>query len=155
MKTKTLAVTLALFFAAGTVCFAGDAWMGTWKLNEAKSKFAPGTPKNTMVVYKEAMGGKVKITADGIDADGKPVHGEWTGKFDGKAYPVKGDPASDARAYKKVDDHTLAFTVMKDKKVTVNGRVVLAADGKSRTVTTSGTTAKGKKFKNTAVFDKQ
>ena len=155
MKTKTLAVTLALCFAAGTVCFAGDAWMGTWKLNEAKSKFTPGTPKNTMVVYKEAMGGKVKITADGIDAEGKPSHSEWTGKFDGKDYAAKGDPAQDMRSYTKVDDRTLDFTVKKEGKVIVNGRVVLAADGKSRTVTTTGTTAKGKKFKNTAVFDKQ
>jgi hypothetical protein len=155
MKTKTLAVTLALCFATGTVCLAGDAWIGTWKLNEAKSKFTPGTSKNTMVVYKEAMGGKVKITADGIDAEGKPSHNEWTGMFDGKAYAVKGDPASDARSYTKVDDHTLGFKVMKDKNVTVNGKVALAKDGKSRTVTTTGTTAKGKKFKNTAVFDKQ
>jgi hypothetical protein len=30
-----------------------------------------------------------------------------------------------------------------------------SADGKSRTVTSSGTTAKGKSFKTTAVYDKQ
>jgi hypothetical protein len=128
--------------------------MGTWKLNEAKSKFAPGTAKNTMVVYKEAMG-KVKITTDGIDANGKPAHSEWTGKFDGKDYPVTGDPTSDMRSYKKVDDQTVDFMVKKGGKVIVTGRGVVAADGKSRTVTTSGTNAKGKKFKNVAVFDKQ
>jgi hypothetical protein len=32
---------------------------------------------------------------------------------------------------------------------------VVSADGKSRTVTSKGTTAKGKDFNNTAVFDKQ
>jgi hypothetical protein len=154
MKTKTSLLTLAICFAAGTVCFASPM-MGTWKLNEAKSKFAPGTSKNTMVVYKEAMGGKVKITTGGVDANGKPTHGEWTGKFDGKDYPVTGDPTADTRSYTKVDDRTLDFNVKKGGKVTVTGRVVAAADGKSRTVTTSGTSAKGKKFKNVAVFDKQ
>ena len=154
MKTKTSLLTLALFFAAGTFCFASPQ-MGPWKLNEAKSKFAPGTGKNTMVVYKDAMGGKVKITTDGVDANGKPTHSEWTGKFDGKDYPVTGDPASDMRAYTKVDDRTLDFSVKKAGKVTITGRVSVAADGKSRTVTTTGTSAKGKKFNNTAVFDKK
>src|SRR5204862_5032929 len=156
MKTKTPLLTLVLCFAAGTVCFASpNPMMGTWKLNEAKSKFTPGTGKNTMVVYSSAMGGKVKITTDGVDASGKPTHGEWTGKLDGKDYPVTGDPTSDMRTYTKVDDRTLDFSVKKGGKVMITGRVVVAADGKSRTVTTSGTTAKGKKFKNTAVFDKQ
>jgi hypothetical protein len=155
MKTKTIGLALAFCLLTGTACFAANAQMGTWKLNEIKSKFTPGTLKNTMVVYKDAMGGKVKITADGIDADGKATHSEWTGKFDGKDYPVTGDPNSDTRSYTKVDDRTLDFTVKKDGKVTVNGRVVMAADGKSRTVTTSGTNAKGKKFKNLAVFYKQ
>jgi hypothetical protein len=128
--------------------------MGTWKLNEAKSKFAPGAAKNNTVVY-EAAGDNVKVTVDGTDGNGKPTHNEWTGKFDGKDYPVTGDPSSDARSYKKVDDRTLDLTVKKDGKATTTGRIVVAADGKSRTITTSGTDAKGKKIKNTAVYDKQ
>ena len=154
MKTKTSLLTLALCFAAGTLCFASPQ-MGTWKLNEAKSKITPGTAKNTMVVYTDAMGGKVMITTDGIDANGKPTHAEWTGKFDGKDYSVTGDPTSDMRSYTKVDDRTLDFTVKKGGKVIVNGRVSVAADGKSRTVTTSGTNSKGKKFKNVAAYDKE
>jgi hypothetical protein len=173
MKTKTLAVTLAVWFAAGALCLAASPQMGTWKLNESKSKFTPGTGKNTMVVYKDATGGKVKITTDGVDANGKATHSEWTGKFDGKDYSVTGDPKAEMRSYTKLDDRTMDFTVKKGGKVTVTGRVVVAADGKSRTVTTSGTTGtaapagrawqrgdfqaeqKGKKYKNIAVFDKQ
>ena len=143
MKTRTIVLSLALGFAAGAVCFASPQ-MGTWKLNEAKSKFAAGAPKNNTVVY-EAAGDNVKVTVDGTDGDGKPTHNEWTGKFDGKDYPVTGDPTSDARSYKKVDDRTLELTVKKDGKVTVSGRIVVSADGKTRTVTTSGTDAQGKR----------
>jgi hypothetical protein len=135
------------------VCFASPQ-MGTWKLNEAKSKFAPGAPKNHTVVY-EAAGDNVKVTVDGTDADGKALHNEWTGKFDGKDYPVTGDPMFDTRAYKQVNDHTLDMTIKKDGKVTMTGKIVVSADGKTRTVTTSGTDAKGKKVKVTAVYDKQ
>jgi hypothetical protein len=70
--------------AAAAVCFAADdAFSGTWKLNEAKSKMAAGTTKNTTVTY-EVMGDTVKVTLDGVSADGKPTHDEWTGKYDGK-----------------------------------------------------------------------
>ena len=154
MKTKTTGLTLALCFFGAAVCFADDPQMGTWKLNEAKSKFAPGEPKNHTVVY-EAAGDNVKVTVDGTDKDGKSTHNEWTGKFDGKDYPVTGDPTSDMRSYTKVGDRVLKLTVKKDGKVTVSGRIVISADGKSRAVTTTGTDAEGKSFKNRAVYDKQ
>jgi hypothetical protein len=154
MKIRTIVLTVALCLLAGAVCFASDANMGTWKLNESKSKIAAGAAKNNTVVY-EAAEDKVKVTVDGVDGDGKPAHNEWTGNFDEKDYPVTGDPGSDTRAYTRVNDHTLEMTIKKDGKVTVTGRVVVSADGKSRTVTTSGTDAKGKKVKNTGVYDKQ
>lgn len=154
MKPKTLVLTLALCFAAGTICFAASPQMGTWNLNEAKSKIAAGTGKNKTVVYA-AVGSSTKVTVDGVDASGKPAHTEWTGKFDGKDYAVTGDPTSDMRAYKKVDDHTLDMTVKKGGKVTATGRIVVSADGKSRTVTINGTSAKGKKFTTMAVYDKK
>ena len=155
MKIRTVGLTLALCFFVGAACFAADdPNMGTWKLNETKSKTAPGMEKLTTVVY-EAVGDQVKVTIDGADANGKPIHNEWTGKFDGKDYPVTGDPTSDMRSYSKVVDRTLKMTAKKDGKVTAAGRIVLSADSKSRTVTTSRTDAEGKKVKNTVVYDKQ
>src|SRR6266508_2021 len=152
MKTKTILVSLAAFIAGVAVSLAADLSMGTWKLNEAKSKLGPGTTKNNTVVY-EAAGENVKVTVDGIASDGKPVHHEWTGKFDGKDYPVTGDPNQDARSYKKTGNRTLEFTAKKGGKVTVTGRIVEAADGKTRTVRTSATDSTGKKLSSTAVYD--
>jgi hypothetical protein len=154
MKARATILILALCFVGVGVCFAADAFMGTWKLNEAKSKIGAGSPKNTTVVY-EAAGDSVKVTVDGTDGDGKPVHSEWTGKYDGKDYPVTGDSSTDTRSYKKVNDHTLTFTNKKGDKVTISGRGVVSADGKTRTVTITGTDSKGKKFTSTAVYDKQ
>ena len=155
MKTKTIGLATLLSIAAGAICFASpNPTEGTWKLNETKSKFAPGATKNHTVAY-EAAGDNVKITADGTDKAGKSTHNEWTGKFDGKDYAVTGDPISDMRSYSKVDDRTLKMTVKKDGKVTAKGRIVVSADGKSRTVSTSGTDPEGKKIKNIVVYDKQ
>ena len=155
MKTKTVGLILALCFFAGAACFAADdPQMGTWKLNETKSKLTPGTGKNTTVVY-EASGDDVKVTIDGTDKDGKPTHNEWTGKLDGKDYAVTGDPNSDMRAYKKISDRILAFSVKKDGKTTITGRIVVAADGKSRMVTAHGAGEEGKKSTEKAAYDKQ
>src|SRR5713101_6194522 len=154
MKARTMVVTLALCFVGVAACLAEDANMGTWKLNEAKSKLAPGAPKNSTVVY-EAAGDNVKITVEGTDSEGKPTHNEWTGKFDGKDYPVTGDPTSDMRAYKETDAHTLGLTVKKDGKVTITGKIVVAADGKSRALTSTSTDSAGKKVSTTWVYDKQ
>ena len=154
MNARKLGITLALCFVAATLCLAADGFLGTWKLNEAKSKLAAGTPKNSTVVYA-AMGDQIMVTIDGTDAAGKPAHNEWMGKFDGKDYPVTGDSSSDARAIKKVDDHTLTFEVKKGGKVLATGRIVLSADGKTRTVTTEATDAAGKKVTATSVYDKQ
>jgi hypothetical protein len=154
MKIRTIGFTLAFWFLAAAGCFAADPQMGTWHLNETKSKITPGTLRNTHVVYSSMLG-QVKIKADGIDANGKPSHTEWSGKFDGKDYPVTGDPNSDARSYTKVNERTLTTTNKKNGKVTVTGQIVISPDGKSRTLTLNGTTPKGKKFKNVAVYDKQ
>jgi hypothetical protein len=153
MKTQIAAVTTALSIMATAACFGANAQMGTWKLNEAKSKLAPGMGKNTTVVYAE-QGDKIKITVEGMDKDGKPAHGVWIGKWDGKAYPAKGNMAWDSAAYKVVNDHTNEITTMKNGKIVWTGTITVAKDGKSRTVTTNGTDANGKKFHSKAVYDK-
>jgi len=154
MKLRTGLVTLA-FCLAAVMCFAADdSLMGTWKLNESKSKIGAGAPKNHTVTY-EAAGDSVKVTIDGAAADGTATHSEWTGKFDGKDYPSTGNPNEDMRAAKQVNARTIDVTSKKDGKVVLTAHVVLAADGKTRTVTTHITDAKGKKITTVAVYDKQ
>jgi hypothetical protein len=153
MKARTIASAVVLCLATAAVCLASPQ-MGTWKLNEAKSKIASGMMKNTTVVY-EAAGDSVKVTTDGTAPDGTAAHSEWTGKFDGKDYPVTGDPTSDARSYKQMGPRTLRLTVKKGGKVTASGTIVVSRDGKTRTVTLSGKNPQGKRVTSMAVYDKQ
>jgi hypothetical protein len=152
MKVKHLALSLALCFA-GTA-LAQSPQMGTWKLNEAKSKIPAGVQKNTTVTYT-MDGDNIKVTTDGVDGSGKPMQTSWTGKFDGKDYPLTGDPGADMRMYTKINDHTLTLTNKKDGKAVVTGRIVVSADGKSRTLKSTVTDSAGKKVTNTAAYDKQ
>jgi hypothetical protein len=154
IRTRIAVVIVALSVIATGACFAANPQMGTWKLNDAKSKIAPGMGKNTTVVYSE-QNDKIKVTVEGVDKDGKPTHGVWVGKFDGKAYPEKGNVPFDAVAYKMVNDRTNDITTMKNGKTLWTGTITVAKDGKSRTATVNGTDDKGKKYSSKAVYDKQ
>jgi hypothetical protein len=163
MKTNMIALSFVLSLV-GALCVAANeasspvmqstsSSVGTWKLNETKSKLDAGATKNTTVVYVSS-GDSVKVTVDGIDGAGKSVHSEWTGKFDGKPYPVKGSPTADSRAYTALDDHTLSFLEKRGTTVTNSGRAVVSADGKSRTVDATAIDSKGMKINSHAVYDK-
>jgi hypothetical protein len=155
VKTKTILLCLATLCVAVVTCFAAvDVNMGTWKLNEAKSMIPSGAAKNVTVTYA-AMGDSIKVTTDGVDATGNPTHTEWTGKFDGGDYPLTGEATADTRAYTRVDDHTLSLVEKKGATVVETGRVVVSADGMSRTVTINATDASGNKITSTLYYDKQ
>jgi hypothetical protein len=153
---KKTAIFLLLIFCIGlaTAAFADDLNVGTWKLNEEKSKVPAGAAKNSSVVYT-AEGGSYKCVTDGVDAKGAKAHTEWTGKFDGKDYPLKGDATADTRAVTKVDAHHYKIANKKAGKAVLTGVVEISGDGKTRILTTSGTDASGKKITATTVYEKQ
>jgi hypothetical protein len=149
-----MALTVALCLVAVAASFAQNPNIGTWKLNEAKSQIPAGAGKNTMVVYS-AAGDMIKVTTDGVDGKGNPSHSEWTGKFDGKPYPVTGNSGSDSRSVLAKGERTLELTNMNGGKTVSTGKVELAKDGKSRTLDIDGTSADGKKYKAKYAYDKQ
>jgi hypothetical protein len=153
MKIKRVGLTLLLSVAAAAMCFASNPTLGTWKLNESKSTLGEGAGKSTLVVWEKGDG-QQKCTVDGIDAGGQKFHTVWTGKVDGKDYPITGDATSDTRSFKLNGEHKLDMVSKKDGKEIGDGTIVVAEDGKTRTVTSNMTNAKGEKVTSTLVYDK-
>jgi|SRR5579872_673045 len=136
---------------AAPVAAQGDPNSGTWKLNLEKSTFHFSRAPKSLVHTDEPFGTDgVKATADAVDADGKKIHFTYSLKFDGKFYPVSGDPARDMTALERIDDYTGKGANMKDGKVINTSRHVLSRDGKTFTVTLHG--AKGTDIR---VYEKQ
>jgi hypothetical protein len=154
MRIKAMVLGAAFCLTAATASLAADPNVGTWKLNESKSKIAAGAPKNVTVVYT-AAGDSFKCVVDGVDGTGKPAHNEWTGKFDGNDYAVVGDPSADTRSLKMVKMGHYALTNKKGGKTTATGTIEISADGKTRTLTTHMTDAAGKTLTSVAVYDRQ
>jgi hypothetical protein len=147
-------VVAAVWLTTTAGVLAANPHLGTWKLNESKSKLSGGT-KNDTVTYSQAKDGMIKLSVEGVDKDGKATHWTWEGKFDGKPHKVKGNNEMDTIAYQVVNDRTNKFTATKDGKTTATGTIEVAKDGKSRVLTTSGTDANGKKVTDKAYYDKQ
>jgi len=154
MKARALALTLVLSSLATVAAIAQAPHMGTWKLDEARSKVPAHSVKNPTVTY-EMAGDNIKCTTEGVDANGNSQHTEWTGKFDGKDYPVTGETGSDTRAYTMVNDHKLSFVSKKGGNTSVTGTITVSADGKTRTLKATAPDAAGKKVSSTAIYTKQ
>jgi hypothetical protein len=150
------AVVVMSFLVFTAVVIAADTNVGTWKLNLAKSTYSPGPAPKSQTLKIEAWGTDgVKYTADGFGADGKPTHTEFQAKYDGKDYPFTGNPDADVLSYKRIDPNTLEATTTLKGKNTTAIKVVVSADGKTRTVTQTGTNAQGQALNVSSVYDKQ
>src|ERR1700686_5586253 len=97
---RLFAVLTIMFFAltvAGQVLAQSDPFVGTWKLDVAKSKFDPGPAPQSQTRTWDASG---KVSVEGINAAGKPMSYGYPIMNDGKDYPPmgaipnKGDPSS-------------------------------------------------------------
>jgi hypothetical protein len=153
---KAMSVLIAIGFCfAMNAALAADVFSGNWRANLAKSKYDPGpAPKGPNFSKIEAIPGGLKFTNKGVNAEGKPTASEWSGKFDGKDNPVKGDPNRDTAALKKINANTIEIVNKKDGKVTTTNRAIFSKDGKTRTQTVTGTNAKGQKVNNSVVLEK-
>ena len=142
-KVLSLIVLATVFFASPA--FAADPIVGAWKLNVAKSKFSAGAALTAGTrVYTEANGLYTldqKLT--GTDGKEKSNRVQYR---DGKDEKQATAGAADTTHAKKIDANTWDFDLKKDGKVVLSGRIVVSADGKTRTVTASGTDANGKKI---------
>jgi hypothetical protein len=127
--------------------------LGTWKMNASSSKFSPGpAPKSSTVTFS-AAGEGVRAVIDGVGPDGAKVHWEYTANFDGKPYPVTGNPDGDMVVAKRVNPNTIETSYTLKGKPTLVVRRTISPDGKTLTVTQMGTNGQGQKTNNVLVFD--
>jgi hypothetical protein len=155
MKTRLVVFAVLVLALAAAALAADDPFVGTWKLNLAKSRFPPGqTPKSETLTNVTQENGLINAF-EGLGADGKAYHTEWAGKYDGKDYPHKGDPTIDTAAARRIDAYTLEFVDRKDGKEVGRYQSTVSRDGRTQTITGKWKDAKGKELTAVMVYDKQ
>jgi hypothetical protein len=155
MRRVPLSVVVVLVLGVVSAWAQSDPAVGTWKLNPAKSKFDPGPAPRSQTVVIAASGSGYKVNSTGVDGEGKPTSVSYAAEADGKDMPVTGSPSYDQTALKRIDKNTSEQTRKKGGKVVQTARRAISADGKTMTITVTGTDEKGRKVNNVSVFEKQ
>ena len=153
MTLRPIGMVLLVLLATAML-HAADSQAGMWIMDPGKSQFAGRAPKS-QITRIEAVEGGVRNFTDIVDAEGRSIHYEFTARYDGKDYPVQGDPVRDSVAIKKIDDYTFEVTNKKAGKVVNTVRAVYTRDGKSRSMTTTAMNGRGEKVTTTTVWARQ
>lgn len=149
-----IAVSSALLLSA-SMALAADGWIGTWKLDIAKSKYGSGPAPKSQTLKFEATATGTKLVSDAVDAEGKAIHTEFVSKFDGQDVAWSGNPNADTASPKRIDNSSYENVWKKGGKVTITSEAVVSKDGKTLTLTYTGTDANGQAVNRTYVYDRQ
>jgi hypothetical protein len=155
---RMLFVAFFLALASVPALAQDNPFVGTWKLNIAKSKFDPGPAPKSLTRTVEAQGDNVKYSFEGVAADDTPISYNFTVKYDGKDYPVTGTGmpgGADGISIKRVGSNKAEAIQKKGGKEVGRATSEVSKDGKVSTVKIKGKTADGKEFHSDTVYDKQ
>ncbi|MEQ1760497.1 MAG: hypothetical protein ABL986_19470 [Vicinamibacterales bacterium] len=154
VRFAALAVMLVAVPLVGTAQVP-QAFIGTWVMNVAKSSGSATPDRSQISRWETVPGGGLKIVNDTVEATGKATHVETVTMLDGKEAERKGTEQPSTRAYTRIDDRTIQQVTRVNGKVTTTQRNTISADGKTRTIVTTGTNAAGQPVNSTTVFDRQ
>jgi hypothetical protein len=159
MKRILTLITVAVISlaASGTSLAQDNPFVGTWKLNLANSKYSGEQPPKSQTRTVVAQGDGLKVTYEGIAADGSPISYSYTTNLDGKdvAYSGRHPFGSDTVAIKRTDANTIAVISKKAGKTVYTAAAVVSNDGKVLTITLKGVNGEGQPISVTTVWDKQ
>ena len=148
-------LVLALLGFAATLC-AADPFVGTWKMNPAKTKYKAGTaPKEQTVTITEA-GSDLNVKVAGTAADGSKISVAYTvpsaggtGKFtESSAY-------YDGISAKRIGASEREMSYMKGGKTVYTAHSKISTDGNSLAVSSKGVNPLGQTVDANVAYDKQ
>jgi hypothetical protein len=152
-KSAMLAAVALCGIAALAAAQGSDRLAGTWRLNVAQSKYTGGAPPKSQTTTLHAMDGGLHEVVERVNADGTTTRWDVMMRYDGRDYPVKGDPSRETVAMTRVDQNTVEIVNKKGGAIVSRMRIVVAPDGRSRTNTVMDPS--GQKTTAVLFFDRQ
>lgn len=146
---------LVIVMLSLSVCLqaAESPFSGTWRFNPSKGHPIQPVMKSS-TAHIDADENNFKLDQDFVDDKDQSSTVTFKAKFDGKDYPVKGDPGTDSVSLHRVNERQADLTFKKAGKVVFKNSVAVSKDGKTTTCTVTDY-SEGKSNKGTFVYDKQ
>ena len=141
-----LVLATAALSAQAAVAATPDAklWSGAWHLNTAKSKFGAAGKEQSETRTYDYSGGKLTMKSTSKDGGGKEMTFSYSAAFDGKSYPMAGNPNADSISLTPVNGRELKASSRFHGKLTVQSTAMVSADGKHLTLKRTYVAMKGK-----------
>ena len=151
MRYSKLILVLLVF--AG-VSMAADPFVGTWKLNSAKTKYKTGMPPKEQTVTFSEEGSDLHTMVKGTSSDGQAISMHYTVPTAGGTGKTIESPY-DAVSAKMSSPNERDTSFSKGGKVVYTANAKRSANGKIMTVAVKGTNPSGQTVDGTNFYDKQ
>ena len=145
--------TTAVLTAQSTSPKAPDQLVGAWRLDVAKSRYRPGPAPTSETRTYVHDGENVVGVIQRVFPDGRRERIEYTANYD-REYPVTGTEEYDHVVLKRIDRQTSEAVLSHAGRVFGTARRVIAADGKSMTITFRRDSETGVSVLNFAYYDR-
>jgi hypothetical protein len=145
-------LVIGVFFA--TAVWATSPFIGTLKLDLAKTKFTAGEPPRDETLVASDAGDRATVAMTGTTASGRPISMRY-------AVPAKGGAAEIQEAPCDAMTVTRTGANVTDSVCTRGGRQIgtrhteISEDGKTITATVDGIDPLGRRVSGVEVYDKQ
>jgi hypothetical protein len=134
-----------------------DPRVGMWELNLGKSSFSPGPPPQRQTLWYKVEAQQLVALLQGVDGDGRPITpdpGNFSIYFDGKDHPTP-RPGYDTSNWKRISPNKYVVHRKKAGKTVLTSTNVVSEDGRTLTITTTGTDENGRRVSNVRVYDRR
>ena len=150
---RLLGFAAVVVVVASGVLAQNNPFVGTWKLNLAKSKFT--SPPREEMFTVQMVGDQDQVTVTGTAAVGSPISMKYEVPDKGGTGKILTGGPYDAVSGKRIDENTYETSLMKDGKEISHHHLVVSKDGKTMTDTAKGTNAQGNPVSGVEIFEKQ
>ena len=130
-------------------------WFGTWQQVPPTRKWFDPWPYQTVTLRIEPSDDGLRVVYDMVRRRGGTQHMEWSGRFDGKDYPVQGVDYVLTNAYRTLSDRSYEIVVRVDGRTAAVATAVVSSDGRTLNVDTKEQDAKGRTVTTTARYQRR
>jgi hypothetical protein len=145
---------ILVLLAFGGASMAADPFVGTWKLNSAKTKYKTGMPPKEQTVTFSEEGSDLHTMVKGTSSDGQAISMHYTVPTAGGTGKTIESPY-DAVSAKMSSPNERDTSFSKGGKVVYTANAKRSANGKIMTVAVKGTNPSGQTVDGTNFYDKQ
>jgi len=153
---KALALVLTLI-AVPSVASAADPFVGTYKMNPAKSSASGGQvpPELTLTISEDSS--NLLIKTSGITASGSPISADVLvlPKAGGTIKAPADEKDYDSTVVSRKDPNTIDMSAVQKGKEKTRVKLALSKDGKTLTRSFTSTNAKGQPITGTSVLERE